>query len=336
MEQGRSLAELTTLKLGGPAQYFECARDRTQLVEALAWARSHDVAVRVLGGGSNLLVADEGVSGLVLQVATRGIALAVEGAHGVLTVQAGEVWDDVVSLAIDEGLAGIECLTGIPGSTGATPIQNVGAYGQEVADVIDEVEVLELASGVVRWIAAADCEFGYRDSRFKRASDFVVLAVRLRLRRDGVPTVRYPELARALGAQASLRDVHSAVRSLRASKGMLIEEGFVPSAGSFFTNPTLPREQAERVLARAPEMPSFELGVRVKLSAAWLIEHAGFAKGTRRGNVGTSGKHSLALVNHGGSTAQLLAFASEIQAAVHTAFGVQLEIEPVRWAPQNA
>ncbi|MET0284111.1 MAG: UDP-N-acetylmuramate dehydrogenase, partial [Polyangiales bacterium] len=331
MEQGRRLAELTTLKLGGPARYFESARDRTQLVEALAWARAQGEAVHVLGGGSNLLVGDEGVSGLVLQVATRGIALAVEGAHGVLTVQAGEVWDDVVSLAIDEGLAGIECLTGIPGSTGATPIQNVGAYGQEVAEVIDEVEVLERATGAVRWMRADECGFAYRDSRFKRSRDFVVLAVRLRLRRDGVPTLRYPELVRAVGDQASLHEVRSAVRALRASKGMLLEEGFVPSAGSFFTNPVLPRDQAERL----PEMPRFDAGDAVKLSAAWLIEHAGFAKGTRRGDVGISDKHSLALVNHGGTSAQLLAFAQEIQAAVSATFGVRLEREPGGWA-QNA
>jgi UDP-N-acetylmuramate dehydrogenase len=329
MEQGRSLAALTTLKIGGAAHYFVSASDRSELLEALAWARARGIDVRVLGGGSNLVIADEGVDGLVVHVATRGVALAIEGKHGLLTVQSGESWDDVVSLAIDERLAGIECLAGIPGSTGATPIQNVGAYGQEIADVIEEVEVLERATGAVRWLGAHECGFGYRDSRFKRSDD-VVLAVRLRLRRDGVPTLRYPELARAVGEQASLCDVQRAVRSLRASKGMLIEEGFVPSAGSFFTNPVLPREQADRVLVR--EMPQFPAGDAVKLSAAWLIEHAGFRKGTRRGNVGISEKHSLALVNHGQATAkELLAFAEEIQRGVMSEFGVQLTLEPVRW-----
>ncbi|HEY6878558.1 MAG TPA: FAD-binding protein, partial [Polyangiales bacterium] len=169
MEQARSLGELTTLKLGGPAEYFVSARDRSELLDALTWARANDVALRVLGGGSNLVIADQGVTGLVLQVATRGIALSVEGKYGLLTVQAGERWDDVVDLALAEGLAGIECLTGIPGSAGATPVQNVGAYGQEVAQVVDAVEVLERASGIICWLPAAECAFGYRDSRFKRA-----------------------------------------------------------------------------------------------------------------------------------------------------------------------
>jgi UDP-N-acetylmuramate dehydrogenase len=332
MERGRSLAALTTLRTGGPAEYFVSANDRSELLDALAWARSHGVEARVMGGGSNLVVADAGVPGLVVQVATRGVSLAIEGKHGVLTAQAGEVWDDVVSLAIEQALAGIECLSGIPGSTGATPIQNVGAYGQEVAEVIEAVEVLEPASGAVRWLAASECGFGYRDSRFKRTRDFVVLAVRLRLRRDGVPTVRYPELARSVGARASLADVQGAVRALRSGKGMLIEPGFVPSAGSFFTNPVLSREAAAVVIARAPEMPQFAAGERVKLSAAWLIERAGFAKGTRRGAVGISGQHSLALVNRGGATtAALLGFAGEIQAGVLEAFGVGLELEPVCW-----
>jgi UDP-N-acetylmuramate dehydrogenase len=327
MEQGRSLAALTTLKLGGPAQYFVSASDRSELLDALAWARAQHVQVRVLGGGSNLLIVDEGVPGLVVQVATRGIALAIEGKHGLLTVQAGEVWDDVVSLAIDEGLAGIECLTGIPGSTGATPIQNVGAYGQEVADVIEEVEVLDRETGAVSWVPASECRFAYRDSRFKRSRE-VVLAVRFRLRRDGVPTLRYPELARVVGEGAKLAEVAAAVRALRASKGMLIDDTFVPSAGSFFVNPVLNSEQAAIV---TPEMPQFPLDGGVKLSAAWLIEHAGFSRGTRRGGVGISDKHSLALVNYGGTAKELLALASEIQSGVLERFGVALQVEPIRW-----
>ncbi|HEX5659816.1 MAG TPA: UDP-N-acetylenolpyruvoylglucosamine reductase, partial [Polyangiales bacterium] len=200
--------------------------------------------------------------------------------------------------------------------------------GQEVAEVIHEVEVLERATGFVRWLPASECGFGYRESRFKRAGEHVVLAVRLRLRRDGVPTVRYPELARVLGDGASLRDVRSAVRALRAAKGMLIDDGFVPSAGSFFMNPVLTSEAASAL----PEVPKFAVDGGVKLSAAWLIEHAGFAKGTRRGNVGISSRHSLALVNHGATTTELLAFAGEVQQAVLAKFGVQLHVEPVRWS----
>jgi UDP-N-acetylmuramate dehydrogenase len=331
LEQARPLAPLTTLRLGGVAAHFVAAQDRGALQEALAWAQQAQQPVCVLGGGSNLVVADQGVPGLVLQVATRGVSLAIEGKFGLLTVQAGEPWDAVVELAVSEGLAGIECLTGIPGSSGATPIQNVGAYGQEVAQVIDAVEVLERASGAIEWLPADACGFAYRDSRFKREPErYLVLAVRLRLRRDGVPSLRYPELAEAVAENASLREVRAAVRALRASKGMLIDDGFVPSAGSFFTNPIVTREQAD---ALAMDMPRFPLDDgRVKLSAGWLIEHAGVSKGLRKGAVGVSARHALALVHHGGgTTAELLALAGEVQRRVRDIFDVQLEIEPVRW-----
>lgn len=344
LEHGRALAPLTTLRLGGPAAHFVRAQDRDVLADAVAWAAQNAQPLHVLGGGSNLVIADEGVPGLVLQIATRGTELTREGAHALVTAQAGEVWDDVVEFAVRERLAGIECLSGIPGSTGATPIQNVGAYGQEVSEVIDAVEVLERASGAVSWLRADECAFGYRDSRFKREPErFVVLAVRFRLRTDGMPNVRYAELARAIDASPpSLREVQQTVRALRASKGMLVDESFVPSAGSFFMNPIVSVDELELVIDRAlarglirtrEELPRFPAAEqRVKLAAGWLIERAGIQRGLRRGGVGVSSRHALALVHHGGGTTrELLALARELQDQVHLRFGVSLHPEPVHW-----
>lgn len=347
VEQDRALAPLTSLRLGGPARHFVCADSRALLLEALRWAEARSLPVGILGGGSNLIVGDAGFPGLVVKLALRGVALAREAEHTLVTVQAGEPWEEVVELSIAQGLAGIECLSGIPGSTGATPIQNVGAYGQEVSEVLDAVEVLDRDSGQLAWLPARDCGFGYRDSRFKRAPErHVVLAVRLRLRNDGVASIRYAELARALSATAapSLRDVQQAVRSLRAGKGMLLDEHAPGSAGSFFTNPLLTLAEAEQVtrralalglVTRAEEVPRFAAGPedRVKLSAAWLVERSGMAKGTRRGAVGISDRHALALVHHGsGTTAELLNLAHAIKGQVAALLGVTLQIEPVRWA----
>lgn len=345
VETGRLLAPLTTLALGGPAAHFVEATSREALIEALAWADAHGLGVRILGGGSNLVVADEGVEGLVVRLATRGIEVVHDGDDALVTVQAGEPWDDVVELAVSEQLAGIECLSGIPGSTGATPIQNVGAYGQEVGEVVDGVEVLERATGASTWWSREDCGFSYRDSRFKReAGRFVVLAVRLRLVRGGAPAVRYAELSRALSGHAAppLRDVQTTVRALRASKGMLIDSSWEPSAGSFFTNPVVSSEDAERVtaaalrigcVAHAREVPRYAADDgRVKLAAGWLIEKSGVVRGMERGAVGVSARHALALVHRGGGTTRdLMALAAEIQEQVMRTFGVALALEPVRW-----
>ncbi|MDB4985118.1 MAG: UDP-N-acetylenolpyruvoylglucosamine reductase [Myxococcaceae bacterium] len=346
IEHARPLAPLTTLQLGGPAAYFAEADTRDVLRDALQFAQERALAVGILGGGSNLVVGDAGFSGLVVRMATRGVELKRTGEHATLTAQAGEPWDELVELAVSERLAGIECLTGIPGSTGAAPIQNVGAYGQEVSDVIEAVEVLERATGRTRWLSAADCAFGYRDSCFKREpARYVVLALRLVLRPNGAPTLRYGELSRALSREhgaPTLRDVQREVSALRSSKGMLLDARFEPSAGSFFTNPVVSPEQAQRVLERAlasaaiatpDELPRFVVGDgAIKLAAGWLIEHAGIVKGMRSGALGVSGRHALALVHHGGGTTrELLALATQIQQQVDAAFGVTLEIEPVRW-----
>jgi UDP-N-acetylmuramate dehydrogenase len=346
VEHARPLAPLTTLGLGGPARHFVEVTERATLLEALRWAEQAGERVAVLGGGSNLVVADAGFPGLVVRMATRGIALARAGDEALLTVQAGEPWEDVVTQALDAQLAGLECLTGIPGLAGATPIQNVGAYGQEVSDTLEAVEVLERSTLEVSWLGADACAFGYRDSRFKHEPErFIVLAARFRLRANGAPTVRYPELARALGGGApSLQEVASTVRALRRAKSMLLDpsdENF-HSAGSFFMNPIVSAAEAERVKALAvasgivtqvSDVPAFAAGPGlVKLAAGWLIERAGIARGLRRGAVGVSSKHALALVHHGdGSTAELLSLADEIRDRVERTFGLALQIEPVRW-----
>lgn len=348
IEQNRPLAPLTTLGLGGSARFFVEAVDRDTLREALTFARDGAHSLHVLGGGSNLVVADAGVPGLVVQMATRGLEVEHSGSHALVTAQAGEPFQHLVERALDEELAGLECLTGIPGLVGATPIQNVGAYGQEVSDTIEAVEVLDRGDLSIRWLAGDACGFGYRNSDFKRFPErYIVLAVRYRLAVKGAPRVRYPELVRALGApraQPSLREVANTVWALRAQKSMVLDaaDENVRSAGSFFTNPIVTSAEAERVRTLAlaagmvhkiDDVPCYDADSGLKkLAAGWLIERAGIHKGLRRGAVGVSTKHALALVHHGGgTTGELLALAGDIQARVQSVFGVALEIEPVRW-----
>jgi UDP-N-acetylmuramate dehydrogenase len=330
----RPLAELTTLRLGGPAARLVEAATEEEVVAAV---RRGDEPLLVLAGGSNVVVADEGWPGTVLLIVTRGIER--DGVR--LTVQAGEPWDPFVARCVAEDLAGLECLSGIPGSTGATPIQNVGAYGQEVSETIASVRVLDRESDRVEDLPPQACGFTYRSSAFKRAPGrWVVLSVTFAL--DGSPhgrPIRYPELARALGVQtgatAPLGDVRAAVLALRRDKGMVIDEADPESvsAGSFFTNPVLDEAAFARLRERAgPGLPAFpQADGTVKTSAAWLIEHAGFARG--HGDpltIAISSKHTLALTNRGaGTTTDLVALAREIAAGVHEAFGVDLHPEPV-------
>jgi UDP-N-acetylmuramate dehydrogenase len=378
-----ALADYTTLRLGGPARRLVEAATEAEIVAAVRAADERGEPLLVLGGGSNLVVADEGFPGTVVQVATGGVhhRIATHGAGGngaeanggdpvELTVAAGEDWDAVVAGCVGEGLAGIECLSGIPGRAGATPIQNVGAYGQEVAERIISVRVYDRARRGVIDLASADCGFGYRTSAFKRSLQatpaagpaavtgrFVVLSVRFLLVRDLLSApVRYPELARVLGlpegGRAPLPAVRSAVLGLRRGKGMVLDpdDPDTRSVGSFFLNPVLDRgqfsavERAARAVAgpgaRVPRYPAGD--GQVKVSAAWLIEQAGFRKGYPAMGAGTSAasgstggarisfKHTLALVNPGGATtAGLLALAREIREGVRAAFGVELASEPV-------
>lgn len=337
------LADLTTLRLGGPAAAYVRAESEHELVDAVRAADARGEDVLILGGGSNLVVADAGFDGTVIHVATRGIVR--RGAE--LEVQAGEPWDALVAHTIEHGLAGMEALSGIPGATGATPIQNVGAYGQEVADTITSVRVLDRATGEVRDMTPDDCGFGYRTSVFKRTPGrHTVLAVTFGLERSTESTpVRYAELARRLAVQpgdrAPLQDVRDAVLELRRGKGMVVDpdDPDTRSAGSFFTNPILDPAQfdalTERVHAelgpevRPPAWP--EPDGRVKTSAAWLIERAGFHKGHGDPRtVAISSKHTLALTNRGrGTTKALIDLAREVADGVEARFGVALHPEPV-------
>ncbi|MDP9385976.1 MAG: UDP-N-acetylmuramate dehydrogenase [Actinomycetota bacterium] len=350
----RALAELTTLRLGGRAERLVEARTEAGLVDAVREAGDH---LLVLAGGSNVVVADEGVPGTVVLVATRGVA---EREEGVLEVQAGEPWEPFVARCVEAGLAGIECLSGIPGSVGATPIQNVGAYGQDVARTVREVRALDRSSGEVRSLTPAECEFSYRSSRFKREPGrWVVLAVAFALaRHDGGESepIRYPELARALGVEvgerAALQDVREAVLALRRGKGMVVdpEDPDSVSVGSFFTNPVLSPDDFAALEARVRERlgpdvspPRFpEPDGRIKTSAAWLVERSGIGRGFGLpGPVAVSTKHTLALTNRGGATtAQLVALARQIAAKVHAELGVELVPEPVfvghAWAALSA
>jgi UDP-N-acetylmuramate dehydrogenase len=332
---GVPLAGLTTLRVGGPAARLVVAETDDEVVETVRAADARGEPLLVLGGGSNLVVADAGFDGTVLQVATRGVEVAAHAEHA-LEIAAGVDWDHAVSLAVDEGYAGIEALSGIPGRVGAAPIQNVGAYGQEVAQTVARVRVLDRTTHDVVDLGPGDCGFGYRDSAFKRIPDrYVVLGVAFALEhsRLGAP-VQYAELARRLGVEPGERapaaDVRRAVLDLRRGKGMVLDpdDHDTWSAGSFFTNPLLDPADAARLPDEAPRWP--ERDGRVKTSAAWLIEQAGFGKGHGTGAARVSSKHTLALTNRGGATAgDLLALAREIRDGVRGRFGVELTVEPV-------
>jgi UDP-N-acetylmuramate dehydrogenase len=322
------LSGLTTLGVGGVADRVIEVEDAAELVAAVREADEAGRPLLLLGGGSNVVAPDAGWDGDVVAVRSRGI----ERTGGRLVVQAGEPWDDVVAHAVGNGLAGIEALSGIPGSTGATPVQNVGAYGQEVAQTITAVRVYDRAEKSERILAPAECGFAYRDSRLKREPErFVVLDVTFELDESSQSRpVGYAELARTLGVElggtAPLSEVRAAVIGLRRGKGMVLdpEDPDSRSAGSFFTNPIVP---AHRAVDGCPSWPAGD--GQVKLSAAWLVQNAGFGRGTRDGHVGTSSRHSLALTTEPGATAtDLLAFADRIVATVQEKFGVALDREP--------
>ena len=324
------LAPLTTLRLGGPAKRLVPVESEAELVDAVREVDAGGEPLLVLAGGSNLVLPDAGWPGVVVHVQTGGVA----GEDGVLEVQAGESWDDLVAATVADGLAGFECLSGIPGSVGATPIQNVGAYGQEVAASVRSVRVVDRTTGAVSELAPDECGFGYRTSAFKRSDRWVVLAVTFALRRGAASQpLRYAELARALevepGATAALDEVRAAVLALRRGKGMVIDpaDPDTASAGSFFMNPILDADAYARLDPAPPAFPQPD--GRIKTSAAWLIERSGFRKGYARGRVAISSKHALALVNRGGATTEeLLALAREIAGGVRERFGVELEPEP--------
>jgi UDP-N-acetylmuramate dehydrogenase len=334
------LAPLTTLGLGGPAERLVTAYDERDVVAVVRQADERGEPLLVLGGGSNVVLPDEGVPGTVLRIAVHGLAASQSGDEVLLTAAAGEEWDGFVALCVADRLVGVEALSGIPGLVGASPVQNVGAYGQDVAQTVVRVRAYDRSARELVELTAEQCAFGYRDSVFKRQPGrWVVLAVTFRLALGELSApVQYAELSRALGVdvgeRAPLAAVRQAVLALRRGKGMVLDDADPDSrsAGSFFTNPLLTGEQLEELRRHTPTPPPTWQGPdgRSKVSAAWLIEQAGFGKGAFDGPVGISRKHTLALVNRGGGTAaDLRAVARAVRDGVRERFGVELVPEPV-------
>lgn len=340
IQENVPLAPLTTLGIGGPARYYVEVRSPSHIAEAVPWVRERDLPLFVLGGGSNLVVSDRGFPGLVLKMSMSGI---LPYKDGVFVAFAGTDWDSLVAVAVADGFSGVECLSGIPGMVGGTPVQNVGAYGQEVSDTIAEVEAFDLQKISRQTFTNADCKFAYRSSVFNTTERgrWVILSVRFQLVRGGAPKIAYRDLREYFSSRnnssPTLQQVRDAVRDIRRSKAMLIVPGDedARSAGSFFKNPVLAPRDYERLLQIAAQrdlkVPSYPAaGQTFKVPAAWLVEHAGFAKGTTRGPVGISRKHALAIVNRGGATAaEVIALKNEIQQRVRDTFGVELTPEPV-------
>ncbi len=341
------LRPYTTLNLGGPADFFCECTSVYELQDALRFAAGREVRAHILGGGSNTIFSDAGYQGCVLKIGMKGIAFVEDGNDILVTAHAGEDWESFVRTTVEKGFSGLECLSGIPGSVGATPIQNVGAYGQEVKDTIESVKVLERTTLNEITFLNADCHFSYRTSRFKTtdAGKYIVTAVTFRLKKNGRPTIHYPEVKKIIDASVDLssladgRDSLTAVRDivigLRKKKSMVIDpnDPNTRSVGSFFLNPIVDAAVLQRVgdvwskIGDGSPVPTFPFEEKKKIPAAWLIEKAGFKKGTKKNGVGISENHTLALVNYHGTVEALLQLATEIQAGVESVFGVQLELE---------
>jgi UDP-N-acetylmuramate dehydrogenase len=338
-ESGACMATLTTLGVGGPARWLVSVESAEDVRLAHAWARDRGVPVTVLAGGSNVVVADEGVDGLVLLMRGRGVSQVDEGDDVLVTAQAGEPWDDFVAATVEQGLAGLECLSGIPGTVGGTPIQNVGAYGQEVSAVVERVTVFDRLTTSLQPLTADACAFGYRTSRFKTSdvARFILCDVTFRLR-HAAPTLTYPDLARQVhdtvnGGTPTLLDARAAVLAVRRRKGMVLDASDTDtrSVGSFFTNPVITQTAVDELARHTEtEVPAYPAGPgRMKVPAAWLLERAGFTRGYGSGAVGLSSKHTLAIINRGGATAgAVVAFAAGIKRRVADTFGVTLMPEP--------
>lgn len=331
------LASKTTLELGGAAEYYLEATSDSDVVDALHFAHDKNLPVTVLGGGSNVVISDEGIAGVVIAMRSRGIEKKTSSDHVDYELAAGEPWDDFVAESVQNNLSGVECLSGIPGLVGATPIQNVGAYGPEIADTLQSVDAFDRETMKIVTVTREECDFRYRDSMFKHHPNrYIVLRVRYRLSKGEPKIPEYAELNKALGGddvKPSVKHVRETVLALRRGKSMVIDPNDENrrSAGSFFLNPILPKKEAARIASTNDQLPRYEQADgRVKIAAAWLIEKSGVTKGMRRGHVGVSTKHALALVHHGGGRAEeLLAFAREIRGAVRSRFGVTLVPEPV-------
>ncbi len=332
------LAPLTTLKIGGAARLFVHAETETQVVEAFNFADEHNLEMFILGGGSNVLIADEGFDGLVIQIALNGLK-TMETSDGkvLITAQAGEDWDEFVSFCVAKNLAGVECLSGIPGLIGGTPVQNVGAYGQEVSETIKKVRVFDRKSKQILELSNDECKFAYRTSILNSTGKdrFIVLSVDFELSENGAPKIVYKDLAEFFdGKTPTLAETRDAVLNIRRAKSMVIDESDInsQSAGSFFKNPVVSKTMFDEVSARfGNKIPSFPADENsVKIPAAWLVEQSGFCKGFIKGNVGLSARHTLALINRGGGTArEIIELKNEIQTKVEQTFRIEIKPEPI-------
>jgi UDP-N-acetylmuramate dehydrogenase len=354
LEENVPLAPLTTMGIGGAARFLVRAKTEEQLVDGLEFARKRGCPVFILGGGSNLVVSDSGFPGLILKIELSGIRGLEEQAGGKVSVAAGEEWDLLVQRCVDRNLAGIECLSGIPGTVGATPVQNVGAYGQEAAEVICGIRVLDRGTHAIAYLSNAECRFAYRTSAFNLADRdrYIILNVDLVLHPNGEPRIQYPDLQRFFSRSPhipSIREVREAALQIRAAKGMVLQEHDPESktAGSFFKNPiltpgqTISAEEKARsngALAASEHIPRFSTPAGdEKLPAAWLVERAGFSKGFTLGHAGISSKHSLALINRGGASArEIVDLMHLIQDRIRILFGIDLQPEPVFVGFENA
>lgn len=332
------LKDFTTARIGGPARYFIEIETEEDVREAIAFAKEKNLPVKVIGGGSNILFPDEGFEGVVLKNYMGGFEYSFEGDKCIVSAEGGVIFDDLVQWTIVEGLCGIECLSWIPGTVGAAPVQNIGAYGQQVSDVIKEVYVVELETGRMDVLGRKDCRFGYRDSVFKREfyGKYMIMRVIFEFRKFESVQIGYKPLAdfifsRYEPSEVDLNTIRSAVFELRMKRGMVLgdEECNFGTVGSFFVNPEISEKRLNHLKEKYGDMPYYDVGGgSYRVPAAWLIEKSGFMKGYREGRVGISPRHTLALVSYGGSRRELLDLARKIQDAVRANFEIGLEIEP--------
>lgn len=344
-----NLSPFTTIQLGGSAKYFCTCSSVDEIKETLNFAQKRNLRTHILAGGSNTIFSDNGFNGVVIKITSKGISFVEDGNYILVTAKAGEDWEQFVKMCVEKGYGGIECLSGIPGCVGATPIQNVGAYGQEVKDTIEKVTAIDRSTLEEISFSNSDCRFSYRQSRFKfhDSGKYIIAEVTFRLKKKGRPTIIYPEVRKTIEASiplASLADgresleaVRNIVLALRKKKSMVIDpsDPNTKSVGSFFMNPIIDSDQLTVISNQwkksgdGSKIPTFQSENKIKISAAWLIEKSGFKKGYTKNGVGISDNHTLALVNRGGTTAALLALAKEIRDGVEKKFGIRLEQEPV-------
>ena len=341
IEENVSLANYTTLKIGGKARFFVRANHENEIIEALRYADKNNLKVFILGGGSNVLIADEGFDGLVLQIALKGISVGETLNEFIVTADAGEDWDGFCQFCVGENMQGVECLSGIPGFVGASPVQNIGAYGQDVSETIAAVRVFDRNENQIKILSNADCGFAYRTSVFNtsQANRYIVLAVTFALERGGKPKIAYNDLQEFFGEKTpTLHETRRAVLRIRAAKSMVIyaADPNSKSVGSFFKNPIVSKEEFAKIEKRAAlvgfeSIPLFKADEnKVKIPAAWLIENSGFRKGYSQGNAGISSRHTLAIINRGNATAKdILELKGEIQTKVKEIFDVELKPEPI-------